>query len=103
MIGKESAPSPVSSGQIEEYLGARGEEIVKNLSDVIAGKYTADPERTHDKIVDFVDSVLKKEFTREYLENVRLFHVLVGSTTTGEPVHFDLPGGSIERFIRTEL
>lgn len=65
---------------------------------------------THEKIVKMIEKLAndhsdsKKGIdSRKILNQYKLFHILVGSTTRpeNEPTFFDLPNGEIEAFIRS--
>ncbi len=77
---------------------------ILELRDIIKSKCRDEDDfATMEKIANFAQT-LDKKYGRSSVQRFKLFHVLSSSTIDNErSPYFDIPGDSIENFIRNEL
>jgi hypothetical protein len=78
-------------------------ERVNELKKIWVNKINEGSIELHEKTTDFARS-LEKKYGRDFMINLKLYHVIIGSTVEPDLYHnFDTPSGEIEQFIRQEL
>ena len=88
---------------IEQESSAEKPLDIAGYKAILTSAYEKSRLGTHVKVTDLIES-LKSQYTKEELEQTRLYHLLAGSTPRPEEeseMQLDLPSGELANFINS--